>query len=120
MDVAEYRLAPARPARNAFFCCLVDLEKSRLVILCCRASLAARLFVGSRGTLLDSLCGARDQGQSVLGFGPHIMIRSAMARAPIARIDTSTPVVVFRADTYCTLGIVRSLGRMGIRVFCVD
>ena len=35
-------------------------------------------------------------------------------------LDTTTPVVVFRADTYCALGMVRSLGRLGVPVFCVD
>lgn len=36
------------------------------------------------------------------------------------KVDTSTPVVVFRSERYTSLGIVRSLGRMGVRVFCVD
>ena len=36
------------------------------------------------------------------------------------RIDVSTPVVVFRADTYCTLGIIRSLGRLGVPVYGLD
>lgn len=39
---------------------------------------------------------------------------------PAAHVDTSTPVVVFRADTYCSLAIVRSLGRLGVKVYCVD
>lgn len=31
-----------------------------------------------------------------------------------------TPVVLFRADNYASLGMVRSLGRMGVDVYCVD
>ena len=34
--------------------------------------------------------------------------------------DLSTPVVVFRSETYCALGIVRSLGRMGVKVYGID
>jgi D-aspartate ligase len=33
---------------------------------------------------------------------------------------TETPVVLFRADNYTSLGIVRTMGRMGVQVFCVD
>lgn len=35
-------------------------------------------------------------------------------------IDTTTPVVFFNANNYTSLGVVRSLGRMGIKVFCID
>jgi predicted ATP-grasp superfamily ATP-dependent carboligase len=35
-------------------------------------------------------------------------------------MSSSVPAVVFSAETYCALGIVRSLGRMGVRVLCVD
>jgi D-aspartate ligase len=35
-------------------------------------------------------------------------------------IDTSIPVVLFRAENHTSLGIVRSLGRMGVKVFCID
>lgn len=35
-------------------------------------------------------------------------------------IDTTTPVVLFGANNYCALGIVRSLGRLGVDVICVD
>ena len=38
----------------------------------------------------------------------------------IRDIDTTTPAVVFRANTPCSLAIVRSLGRMGVPVTCVD
>jgi len=34
--------------------------------------------------------------------------------------DVSTPVVVFRAETYCALGIIRSLGRWGVPVYGID
>ncbi len=34
--------------------------------------------------------------------------------------DVSTPVVVFRAESYCALGLFRSLGRLGVRVYGVD
>ncbi len=34
--------------------------------------------------------------------------------------DTSVPVVVLKAEDYGALGIVRSLGRLGVRVFGVD
>jgi len=37
-----------------------------------------------------------------------------------SNIDTSTPVVVFRSENYTSLGIVRTLGRMGVKVFCID
>ena len=43
-----------------------------------------------------------------------------MIRKLIADVDTTTPVVVFQADGYCSLGIVRTLGRMGVRVFCIS
>jgi D-aspartate ligase len=39
---------------------------------------------------------------------------------PTVDVDTSTSVVVFRAESYCSLGIVRSLGRLGVKVYCVD
>lgn len=35
-------------------------------------------------------------------------------------MDVSTPVVVFRAETYCALGIFRSLGRLGVKVYGID
>jgi D-aspartate ligase len=35
-------------------------------------------------------------------------------------IDTSTPVVVLSAQNYGSLGIFRSLGRLGVRVYAVD
>jgi predicted ATP-grasp superfamily ATP-dependent carboligase len=35
-------------------------------------------------------------------------------------IDATTPALVFRAEGYCGLGIVRSLGRLGVRVHGVD
>ena len=38
----------------------------------------------------------------------------------MSEIDVSTPVVVFRAEGYCALGIVRTLGRWGVRVYGVD
>lgn len=34
--------------------------------------------------------------------------------------DVSTPVVVFRAESYCALGIIRSLGRLGVSVYGID
>jgi D-aspartate ligase len=34
--------------------------------------------------------------------------------------DVSTPVVIFRSESYCALGIVRSLGRMGVKVYGID
>jgi D-aspartate ligase len=33
--------------------------------------------------------------------------------------DTSTPVLVLGANNYCALGIVRSLGRWGVRTYCL-
>lgn len=39
---------------------------------------------------------------------------------PAGEMDCSTPAIVFRADNYASLGIVRSLGRLGIEVYCVD
>lgn len=35
-------------------------------------------------------------------------------------LDRRTPALVFRADGYCALGIVRSLGRWGVPVYGVD
>lgn len=43
-----------------------------------------------------------------------------MTRIPPARLVTSTPVVLFRSTHYASLAIVRTLGRMGVRVFCID
>jgi predicted ATP-grasp superfamily ATP-dependent carboligase len=37
-----------------------------------------------------------------------------------ASLDVSTPVVVFRAESYCALGVIRSLGRIGVPVFGID
>src|SRR5437879_10740416 len=34
--------------------------------------------------------------------------------------NTSVPVVVLKAEDYGALGIVRSLGRLGIRVYAID
>jgi predicted ATP-grasp superfamily ATP-dependent carboligase len=34
--------------------------------------------------------------------------------------DVSTPVVVFRAESYCALGVLRSLGRLGVKVYGID
>src|SRR2546427_7408496 len=47
------------------------------------------------------------------------------AQAPPASGDvrfpnTSVPVVVLKAEDYGALGIVRSLGRLGIRVYAID
>ena len=42
-----------------------------------------------------------------------------MSKPPVD-IDPSTPVVVFRADGYCSLGIVRTLGRLGVKVYCIS
>jgi predicted ATP-grasp superfamily ATP-dependent carboligase len=35
-------------------------------------------------------------------------------------IDNSVPAVVFRSEIYPSLGIIRSLGRMGVDVYCID
>ena len=35
-------------------------------------------------------------------------------------IDTSAPVVIFRSQFYPALNAVRSLGRLGVRVYCID
>ena len=35
-------------------------------------------------------------------------------------MTNSTPVVLFGADSYCALGVARSLGRLGIDIFCID
>jgi D-aspartate ligase len=40
--------------------------------------------------------------------------------ATIDGIETSTPVVVMSAQNYGTLGIIRSLGRLGVPVYAVD
>jgi predicted ATP-grasp superfamily ATP-dependent carboligase len=40
--------------------------------------------------------------------------------AQLSSLDVSTPVVVFRAETYCALGIFRSLGRLGVKVYGID
>jgi hypothetical protein len=34
--------------------------------------------------------------------------------------DVSTPVVVFRAESYRALGVLRSLGRLGVKVYGID
>ena len=53
--------------------------------------------------------------------------RSPASRSPrgdrpatFDRIDTRTPVVVLSAQNYGSLGIIRSLGRLGVRVYTVD
>jgi D-aspartate ligase len=38
----------------------------------------------------------------------------------MSRVDASTAALVFRADGYCPLGIVRSLGRLGVPVHGID
>ena len=43
-----------------------------------------------------------------------------MPLAHLSTLDVSTPVVVFRAETYCALGIFRSLGRLGVKVYGID
>ena len=43
-----------------------------------------------------------------------------MADVALTKIDVSTPVVVFRSETYAALGIFRSLGRLGVKVFGID
>jgi D-aspartate ligase len=45
---------------------------------------------------------------------------SDRAGGHVAGIDVSTPVVVFRAESYCALGVIRSLGRMGVPVYGID
>ncbi len=35
-------------------------------------------------------------------------------------IDTHVPVVLFNADTHAALGVLRSLGRLGVPVYCID
>ena len=48
-------------------------------------------------------------------------IRSAAPSTPsVARFDTSTPALVLSAQNYGPLGIIRSLGRIGVDVFAVD
>jgi D-aspartate ligase len=39
---------------------------------------------------------------------------------PVRIADTSVPAVVLKAEEYGSLGIVRSLGRQGVRVYCVE
>jgi len=39
---------------------------------------------------------------------------------PLQIADTSVPAVVLKAEEYGSLGIVRSLGRQGVRVYCVE
>jgi predicted ATP-grasp superfamily ATP-dependent carboligase len=43
-----------------------------------------------------------------------------MASKPSTNVVTTTPVVVFRAENRTSLAIVRTLGRLGVKVFCVD
>lgn len=38
----------------------------------------------------------------------------------VTTIDTATPVVIFRGNDYRALGVVRSLGRLGVRVVVVE
>lgn len=42
------------------------------------------------------------------------------AAEPLRIADTSVPVVVLKAEEYGSLGIVRSLGRQGVPVYCVE
>jgi predicted ATP-grasp superfamily ATP-dependent carboligase/ubiquinone/menaquinone biosynthesis C-methylase UbiE len=44
---------------------------------------------------------------------------AATTRRSTALIDTTTDVVVLRADHYSALGVMRSLGRLGVRVYAV-
>jgi predicted ATP-grasp superfamily ATP-dependent carboligase len=46
------------------------------------------------------------------------VLRAASARA-LTVPDTSVPAVVLNAFTHCGVGIVRSLGRLGVPVYCV-
>jgi D-aspartate ligase len=43
-----------------------------------------------------------------------------MTRIAPAKFVTSTPVVLFGSAHYASLAIVRTLGRIGVRVFCID
>ena len=47
-------------------------------------------------------------------------IINRMTHKLIANKDTTTPVVVFRVEQYAGLAIVRTLGRMGVKVYCID
>lgn len=43
-----------------------------------------------------------------------------MRAEPYPNTDVSVPAIMFRADSSCSLAIVRSLGRMGVNVYCID
>jgi D-aspartate ligase len=47
-------------------------------------------------------------------------VGDSMPSVHLSRPDVSTPVVVFRAESYCALGAFRSLGRLGVKVYGID